>query len=193
MTPRTIAKRPLDERSPIADVGAKKRHAVIGAFTALVALVAMVVVLDGLWNASRAHTPAVDSVAYLSMPVEDTYVTSPYGMRMHPILHTWLLHDGLDLHAPCGTPIYAAAPGRVVSAGYQTRYGNQLKINHGNVQGVDLATSYNHLSSYAARVGQHVRRGQLIAYAGSTGLATACHLHFMVYADGVPVDPVTWL
>jgi murein DD-endopeptidase MepM/ murein hydrolase activator NlpD len=127
------------------------------------------------------------------VPVEDTYLTSPYGMRLHPILDVWKLHDGVDLHAPCGTPIHAAAPGTVVSEGREGSYGNQLRLDHGRVHGVELATSYNHLSSYVAQVGQQVDRGQLIAYAGSTGLATACHLHFMVYVNGVAVDPTRWL
>ncbi len=123
----------------------------------------------------------------------NTYITSPYGMRMHPILHVWKLHDGTDFHADCGTPVYAAAPGRVLSEYYNEGYGNRIILDHGFVRGVSLQTSYNHLTSFVARSGQHVKRGQLIAYSGTTGYSTACHLHFMVYVNGYTVNPVTWL
>jgi murein DD-endopeptidase MepM/ murein hydrolase activator NlpD len=103
------------------------------------------------------------------------------------------LHDGTDFHADCGTPVYAAAAGRVTQEYYNAGYGNRVIIDHGYVKGVSLWTSYNHLTSFVAHVGQHVDRGQLIAYSGTTGYSTACHLHFMVYVNGSTVDPVTWL
>jgi murein DD-endopeptidase MepM/ murein hydrolase activator NlpD len=139
------------------------------------------------------HSPPLGGGGYLSYPVNNTYVTSPYGMRLHPILHIWELHDGTDFHAPCGTPVYAAAPGRVSSEYYNGGYGNRLFIDHGYVRGVSLWTSYNHLSSYVAHVGEHVNRGELIAYSGTTGYSTACHLHFSVYVNGQTVDPMTWI
>jgi murein DD-endopeptidase MepM/ murein hydrolase activator NlpD len=138
-------------------------------------------------------SPPVGGGGYLSYPVNNTYITSPYGMRLHPILHIWELHDGTDFHAPCGTPVYAAAPGKVTSEYYNTGYGNRLFIDHGYVHGVSLWTSYNHLTSYVASVGEQVARGQLVAYSGTTGYSTACHLHFMVFVNGSTVDPVTWL
>ena len=134
-----------------------------------------------------------DGGGFLSYPVMNTYITSPYGMRMHPILHVWKLHDGTDFHADCGTPVYAAAPGRVLSEYYNAGYGNRIILDHGFVRGVSLQTSYNHLTSFVARSGQQVKRGQLIAYSGTTGYSTACHLHFMVYVNGYTVNPVTWL
>ena len=139
------------------------------------------------------HSPPVGGGGFLSYPVNNTYVTSPYGMRLHPILHIWELHDGTDFHAPCGTPVYAAAAGRVTSEYYNTGYGNRLFIDHGYVHGVSLWTSYNHLTSFVAHVGAHVNRGQLVAYSGTTGYSTACHLHFMVFVNGSTVDPMTWL
>jgi murein DD-endopeptidase MepM/ murein hydrolase activator NlpD len=141
--------------------------------------------------ASRA-APSSDT-GFLSWPVTNTYITSPYGMRMHPILHIWELHDGTDFHAACGTPVYAAADGRVISEYYNTGYGNRVIIDHGFVRGVSLATSYNHLTSFVAQPGEEVHRGQLIAYSGTTGYSTGCHLHFMVYVNGATVDPMTWL
>jgi murein DD-endopeptidase MepM/ murein hydrolase activator NlpD len=139
------------------------------------------------------HSPPVGGGGFLSYPVNNTYITSPYGMRLHPILHIWELHDGTDFHAPCGTPVYAAADGRVTSEYYNTGYGNRVIVDHGYVHGVSLWTSYNHLTSFVARVGEHVSRGELIAYSGTTGYSTACHLHFMVYVNGSTVNPMTWL
>jgi murein DD-endopeptidase MepM/ murein hydrolase activator NlpD len=138
-------------------------------------------------------SPPVGGGGFLSYPVNNTYITSPYGMRLHPILHVWSLHDGTDFHAPCGTPVYAAAAGRVTSEYYNTGYGNRVIIDHGYVHGVSLWTSYNHLTTFVAHVGQQVSRGELIAYSGTTGYSTACHLHFMVYVNGGTVDPMTWL
>ncbi|HKE71320.1 MAG TPA: peptidoglycan DD-metalloendopeptidase family protein [Nocardioidaceae bacterium] len=146
--------------------------------------------------AERQNGPGItvnNSGGWLSYPVTNPIITSPYGMRMHPILHVWKLHDGTDFGVDCGTPVYAAASGTVISAYYDDAYGNRLTINHGNVNGVALATSYNHLTSFAASVGEHVKRGELVAYSGTTGWSTGCHLHFMVYENGSTVDPMSWL
>lgn len=142
--------------------------------------------------ASAVRSRAADD-GFLSDPVHNTYVTSPYGMRMHPVLHVLKLHDGTDFHAGCGTPVYAAAAGRVMSEYYNVGYGNRLLLDHGFVRGVSLSSSYNHLTSFVAGVGEQVDRGELIAYAGTTGYSTACHLHFMVYVNGYTVDPARWL
>ncbi len=129
---------------------------------------------------------------YLSRPANGP-TTSGFGMRWHPILHKWMLHDGLDWGIPCGTPVYAAAPGDIIRAGWRASgWGNQVVIDHGIHRGVDLVTTYNHLSSIVAW-GGHVNRGQLIAYSGTTGYSTGCHLHFGVYEDGTPVNPLKWL
>jgi murein DD-endopeptidase MepM/ murein hydrolase activator NlpD len=138
-------------------------------------------------------TSTGDGGGFLSYPISGGYITSPYGMRMHPILHIYKLHDGTDFGAACGTPVYASASGTIVSAYYNAGYGNRVIMNHGIVNGVSLSTSYNHLTSFVAGVGQHVERGELIAYSGTTGYSTGCHLHFMVYVNGVTVDPMSWL
>jgi murein DD-endopeptidase MepM/ murein hydrolase activator NlpD len=140
-----------------------------------------------------ATTVTQNDGGYLSYPVTNTYITSPYGMRMNPVIHIYELHDGTDFHAVCGTPVYAAAGGTVTEEYYNVGYGNRLLMDNGYVNGVSLATSYNHLTSYVAGVGEHVARGQLIAYSGTTGFSTGCHLHFMVYVNGATVDPMTWL
>jgi murein DD-endopeptidase MepM/ murein hydrolase activator NlpD len=114
-------------------------------------------------------------------------------MRLHPILHVYKLHDGTDFSASCGTPVYAAADGTVLTQYFNEGYGNRVLIDHGYVQGVSLSTSYNHLTSFALTPGSQVSRGQVIGYAGTTGYSTGCHLHFMVYVNGRTVDPMTWL
>ncbi|WP_374968573.1 M23 family metallopeptidase [Terrabacter sp. BE26] len=119
--------------------------------------------------------------------------TSGFGMRWHPVLKKWMLHDGLDWGIACGTPVYAAAPGDIIRAGWRASgWGNQVVIDHGMHRGVDLVTTYNHLTSIVD-FGGHVNRGQLIGYSGTTGYSTGCHLHFGVYEDGTPVDPRKWL
>ena len=126
-------------------------------------------------------------------PVANTYVTSPYGWRRHPIYGYWGLHDGDDFHAPCGVPLRAVETGRVLSEYYSSVWGNRLYLSLGNINGHNYTVIYNHISRYAAREGQIVGRGETVAYAGTTGWSTACHLHFTVLKDGNPVDPQTVL
>jgi murein DD-endopeptidase MepM/ murein hydrolase activator NlpD len=129
---------------------------------------------------------------YLSRPVHTGYVSSEFGMRFHPILHYWRLHSGRDFGVPCGTPVYAAASGDIISAGWGGGYGNRIVIDHGYVSGVGLATTYNHLTRFV-QSGGHVSRGELIAYSGTTGTSTGCHLHFETLENGSFVDPRKWL
>ena len=102
--------------------------------------------------------PATPSPGLLAYPV-DGYVTSPFGYRTHPIYHYWGLHDGVDFGGGCGTPLRAAAPGKVVSSYCSGVYGNRLIIDHGVLAGVGIATIYNHASGYNVGVGDHVQRG----------------------------------
>jgi murein DD-endopeptidase MepM/ murein hydrolase activator NlpD len=138
------------------------------------------------------HVPPTVSGGFLSFPANGP-ITSPYGMRFHPILHIWKLHDGTDFGIPCGTPVYAAGSGTVTAEYFNAGYGNRVILDHGWVRGVSLQTSYNHLTSFVAHIGQRVARGQLLAYSGTTGYSTGCHLHFMVYVNGATVNPMTWL
>jgi murein DD-endopeptidase MepM/ murein hydrolase activator NlpD len=121
-------------------------------------------------------------------------VSSEFGLRFHPVLRISRLHAGIDFAAPCGSPVYAAGDGEVILAtpvGQSGGYGNRLVISHGLQGGVDLTTTYNHLTSFAVTSGR-VARGQLVAYSGNTGLSTGCHLHFETRADGTPVNPRSW-
>ena len=120
-------------------------------------------------------------------------VTSRFGMRRHPVLGVWKLHDGTDFGLPCGAPLRAVAAGRVTQSYFNAGYGNRLFIDHGTVNGHRLVSSYNHASSYIAKVGQQVSGGQVIGVNGSTGYSTGCHLHLMLWADGQLVDPERWL
>jgi len=122
----------------------------------------------------------------MRMPVNGR-VTSGFGSRFHPILGYVRMHAGLDLAAAYGSPIVAAADGRVVSAGWAGGYGNLVRIAHAG----GLQTMYGHMSRIAARSGESVRQGQLIGYVGSTGLSTGPHLHYEVLKNGRPVNPAS--
>ncbi len=133
-----------------------------------------------------------DGGGTLSRPVGGP-VTSPYGMRRHPITRVYKLHDGTDFSAGCGTPIRAAAAGRIIEQYYNGGYGNRVILNNGIKRGKSVVTTYNHLSRFARSRGARVSRGQVIGYVGSTGYSTGCHLHFMVIANGRTTNPMGWL
>ena len=123
------------------------------------------------------------------MPVDGVQLTSSFGMRNHPILRQRRQHNGVDLAAARGTPVYATADGMVEMAKYWGSYGNYVQIGHGG----DLETRYAHLSSYTVSDGQQVRKGDLIGYVGSTGRSTGPHLHYEVRVSGEPVNPVPYM
>ncbi len=116
-------------------------------------------------------------------------IASPFGWRVHPIYGDQRLHAGIDIDAPHGAPVRAAADGTVVIAGYQTGYGNTVVIDHGG----GLATLSAHLSVISVRAGQTVSVGQLVGAVGNTGNSTGPHLHFEVRINGSPVDPMGYL
>jgi murein DD-endopeptidase MepM/ murein hydrolase activator NlpD len=126
--------------------------------------------------------PSPPSTSGLIWPVGGP-ITSPFGMRWGS------LHPGIDIGAGMGTPIKAAASGRVIVAAYSGGYGNLVVIDHGN----GLATAYAHQSRIAVSVGQEVSQGQVIGYVGSTGFSTGPHLHFEVRVNGSPADPMGYL
>ncbi|MFL5700532.1 MAG: peptidoglycan DD-metalloendopeptidase family protein [Ktedonobacteraceae bacterium] len=130
-----------------------------------------------------------DAGTFLLPPVANSYITSPYGYRVHPIYGYYSLHDGDDFHAPCGVPERASAGGTVISEYYSDVWGNRLYLDLGRVNGKSMVLIYNHISSYKAHTGDRVRRGDTVAYAGTTGWSTACHLHFTVMVNGKAVDP----
>jgi len=139
-------------------------------------------------NPRRSMSSAGHGFSY---PVA-AHITSPFGMRFHPVLRYWKLHDGTDFGVACGTPIRAPRAGRVAERYYNAGYGNRLMIDHGYLGGRYVTTGYNHASRYIVGVGQRVQKGQVIGYVGSTGFSTGCHLHLMVWLNGRLRNPMTW-
>ena len=114
-------------------------------------------------------------------------------MRVHPVTGVYKLHDGTDFGVGCGTPIHAAASGTIIQQYYNAGYGNRVILANGIKRGQSIVTTYNHLSGFARSAGARVSRGEVIGYVGSTGYSPGCHLHFMVIANGVTVNPMGWL
>ncbi|NLJ34447.1 MAG: peptidoglycan DD-metalloendopeptidase family protein [Firmicutes bacterium] len=116
-------------------------------------------------------------------------ITSEFGMRSHPVFGGNRMHSGLDIAAPHGQPIFAAAAGKVLVSGVQGGYGNTVVLDHGG----GISTLYGHASALLVQPGQVVARGQTIARIGSTGVSTGPHVHFEVRVNGTPVNPRDWL
>ena len=125
----------------------------------------------------------------LRTPVDGAHITSLFGLRRHPVLGYTRAHQGVDFGAGTGTPILAAGDGVVLEARRWAGYGNWLRIRHSGT----WDTGYGHISRYAKgiRPGAHVRQGQVVAYVGSTGLATGPHLHYEVWSRGQRVNPLS--
>jgi murein DD-endopeptidase MepM/ murein hydrolase activator NlpD len=119
------------------------------------------------------------------------YISSNYGARVAPCAGCSSFHEGVDLAAGCGAPIYAAHAGTVAYAGLYGGYGNYIRINHGG----GITTAYGHIvdGGILVRSGQQVAVGQVIARVGSTGHSTGCHLHFEVRINGTPTNPVSFM
>ncbi len=127
--------------------------------------------------------PAIQPVSNKNL----NHIASGFGYRIDPIYKISKFHAGLDFAAPQGTPIYATADGKVKVAEYNAGgYGNHVVINHG----FGYESLYGHMVRIKAKVGQKVKRGEVIGYVGSTGKSTGPHCHYEVHKDGQPVDPV---
>ena len=114
-------------------------------------------------------------------------IVSGFGYRIHPVYKTLRMHTGIDFAAKIGTPIYATGDGVVIDPkGNESGYGNVVVINHG----YGYESLYGHMSRIAVSMGQHVKRGQLIGYVGSTGLSVAPHCHYEVIKNGKKIDPI---
>jgi len=132
--------------------------------------------------AQARNSDVTPSAAGLIWPVQGP-ITSPFGWR-------WgRMHQGIDIGAATGTPIRAAAAGRVIYCGWEEGYGNLIVLDNGG----DLATAYAHQSALAVSCGQDVSQGEVIGYVGCTGHCTGPHLHFEVRVNGNPVDPLGYL
>ncbi len=121
------------------------------------------------------------------LPAGYTTISSPYGMRTHPVTGKYKLHTGTDIRAGTGVTIFAANGGTVITSTYSTAYGNYVVINHGG----GVSTLYAHMNRRAVSKGDTVSRGDVIGYVGSTGYATGPHLHFEIIKNGSTIDPMT--
>ncbi|SDT69799.1 M23 family metallopeptidase [Actinoplanes derwentensis] len=128
----------------------------------------------------------------LLMPVHG-WKSSNFGYRYDPYYRVWQLHAGTDFAAGGGSPIRAAASGRVIQAGWNGGYGRYTCINHGRLSGYGFTTCYAHQSRMYVHVGEYVRRGEMIGRVGSTGASTGAHLHFETRFGGVPRNPLNYL
>ena len=123
-------------------------------------------------------------------PVPYYTLTSPFGMRVHPISGRWKMHNGVDMAAAQGTPIYAAKSGKVTVTSYQAGgAGYYVSINHGD----GFSSVYMHMTHYIVSPGQYVTAGQVIGYVGSTGGSTGPHLHFGISYNGSYVNPMNYV
>ena len=129
-----------------------------------------------------AHLPAIK-------PMEGYYSPNSFGPRLHPVLRIIKPHEGLDIANDVGTAVYAAADGVVEFAGHtHGGYGIMVELNHG----YGYTTAYAHLSKVLVREGQKVKRGDLIARSGRTGLVTGPHLHYEVRYNGIRQNPIDY-
>lgn len=141
---------------------------------------------------AAAASSGSSSGAY-QYPVTGARLSSPFGYRVHPIYGTRKLHAGQDFAIGCGTPVHATAAGKVIGTSYGHASGNKVTISHGMSGGHLISSSYHHLQSWSVSDGQHVEKGQVIGYVGTTGSSTGCHLHFQMMRDDVPFDPMSVL
>lgn len=136
-------------------------------------------------NTMLASIPAIQPISNEDL----TRMASGFGMRMHPIYKTTIMHSGMDFTAPVGTDIYATGKGTVAQVEYMGRgYGNNVIINHG----FGYQTLYAHMSKINVRPGQKVTRGDIIGQVGNSGTSTAPHLHYEVIKNGSKINPVNY-
>ncbi len=128
-----------------------------------------------------------DSIAHLPAlrPILKGVVTSGYGVRYHPVFKVYRHHDGIDISARMGTPVYATADGVVNYTGVNGGYGKMVRVDHK----YGFETRYAHMSKIVVRRGQRVKRGEKIGEVGNSGITTAPHLHYEVKFGGKTVDP----
>lgn len=132
-----------------------------------------------------AALPAIQPISNKDL----TRTASGWGFRIHPIYKILKFHYGMDFTAPTGTEVYATGNGTIEVVDWSRRgYGNQIVINHG----YGYKTMYAHLSDFNVKVGQEVKRGDVIGYVGNTGLSTAPHLHYEIWLNGKKVNPINY-
>jgi murein DD-endopeptidase MepM/ murein hydrolase activator NlpD len=142
------------------------------------------------WRQLDTGMAATSAIAVPSRkPIDAMKLSSAYGMRVHPVTGRLARHNGIDIPAPHGTPIYATADGIVGRAQRLGGYGLYVEVEHGS----NIQTRYGHMSSYVVAAGQRVKKGDVLGYVGSTGRSTGNHLHYEVRIAGTPVNPVPFV
>jgi murein DD-endopeptidase MepM/ murein hydrolase activator NlpD len=144
--------------------------------------------LEEATDSVLAHRDLLESIPSI-LPTAGRLSSRFSQARIHPLHNRPLPHEGVDISAPKGTPIFAAAKGTVARAGWVVGYGLTVEIDHG----FGFTTLYGHASTLIARLGQEVVRGEVIARVGSTGISASSHLHYEVRVDGVAEDPTTYI
>ena len=144
--------------------------------------------LDEATDSVRNHRELLESTPSI-LPTQGWLSSRFSQSRVHPLHHRPLPHEGIDISAPAGTPIVAAAKGRITRSGWVVGYGLTIEIDHG----FGFTTLYGHASELIAQVDDEVTRGQVIAQVGSSGTATAPNLHYEVRVDGIAQDPYRFI
>lgn len=140
------------------------------------------------WLASQKPTAPSSDDAWLT-PLKSYRLTSPFGMRRHPILGIDRMHNGIDMGAPMDTPIYASRGGQITIAEENDSAGLYVQINHGD----GFKSVYMHMNYFIVEVGEYVTQGQIIGYVGTSGLSNGYHLHFGISYNGEYVNPMEYI
>ncbi len=143
--------------------------------------------LISLWE-SLGNRQSVLKATPSVRPVNGWF-TSKFGYRKSPFTGRLVMHNGIDMAASLGTPIYATADGVVTYSGYDAGYGKLVSVDHG----YGVLTRYGHISKLYAKIGQKVKQGDIIGEVGNTGRSTGPHVHYEVRVNGVPVDPLNYI
>ncbi|QKG81145.1 M23 family metallopeptidase [Tenuifilum thalassicum] len=140
--------------------------------------------------AAKENKKVKDGIPVLTpVPKRLARITSPFGVRFHPVLHKPIKHNGVDFGCGRGAEVYASARGKVVLAKFSRSYGNYIIIEHEG----GTSSVYAHLDKIKIRKGNIVKKGDIIGYSGSTGRSTGPHLHYEVRIKGIPVNPKDYL
>ena len=140
------------------------------------------------WLASQKPVVPPDGREWLT-PLTSYRLTSPFGMRMHPILGIYRMHNGIDMGAPLNTPIYASRGGQITIAEENDSAGLYVQINHGD----GYKSVYMHMNYFIVKVGDYVAQGQVIGYVGTSGMSNGYHLHFGISYNGEYVNPLEYI
>jgi endonuclease/exonuclease/phosphatase family metal-dependent hydrolase len=157
----------------------------------IIAVASIAGVVTSTQSAATCVDASVTTTGSWRPPLKGSYlVTSRYGVRFHPVLHTTKLHTGIDLVAQDAPTVIAAAAGTVETSDYNAAYGNQVVVDHGG----GIKTRYGHMASKSqVAIGQRVTGGTTLGVQGATGYVTGVHLHFEVIQDGRPIDPTPFM